>query len=358
MICPNRKSALAADTSSASALAEEDGNRSTEPSTSAIGTTAPWPSSWTSLSGDEILREERLLHELGSQAPPNVARIYTPFKGDDGRVYLPEELLYRPLEALSPLRNGEQFLRVAKDLFLGLSALHELRLVHRDLKLDNCGVDFSGRAKIFDLGALTSEGAEVKGTVLTRAPELFRPNPRCKPETDVWGLGATLFALRCEHYPFVKKSEVEARPADGQKREEFERLIQSRALEPGAEEDLRERIGRVFPTDPGQMMTKILAFDPAARPTAKQAHEDWDRLLRSWVQPGKPEIVSPQGLAREFAAYLKAVFTREVGMTAVQWERTAQAIEDLREKVDNAQFAELTDLGERIRELRQSGELR
>jgi serine/threonine protein kinase len=87
-------------------------------------------------STDKLLEELRIRHRLTEQPAQNVARIYGPFKGDDGQVYLAEE-----------------FLRIARDLCEGLAALHQLEppLVHRDLKLDNCGVDYVGQAKIFDL---------------------------------------------------------------------------------------------------------------------------------------------------------------------------------------------------------------
>src|SRR5271165_5856942 len=61
-------------------------------------------------STEKLLEELSILHRLTESQPQNVARIFGPFKGDDGQVYLAEELLRRPLEALSPLRNGEQFL--------------------------------------------------------------------------------------------------------------------------------------------------------------------------------------------------------------------------------------------------------
>ena len=80
----------------------------------------------------------------------NVAQLYRAFKGADGDLYLEEELLYRPLEALAPLKMVDRFFRIARDLCNGLASLHHLNWVHRDLKLDNCGIDHFGTAKIFD----------------------------------------------------------------------------------------------------------------------------------------------------------------------------------------------------------------
>lgn len=308
----------------------------------------------------KLLEELGILHRVIERPMPNVARIYGPFQGDDGRVYLAEELLYRSLEALCPVRSGEQFLRIARDLCMGLAALHELQppLVHRDLKLDNCGVDHAGQAKIFDLGLVTSEPGKVQGTILTRAPELFRADPECKTETDVWALGALLFALRCEHYPFVKREEVSSRPPGGPERHRFEEEIGRRILDPEAERRLADRVKAIFPVGPREMMIAMLAFNPADRPTASQASDEWEKLLRSWVRPGKREAAERQAEGHEIAAYMKAVLEREVGMSAKQWDRVVKGIDNLGDKIDPAQLKEIEELRSRIKELRESGDLR
>ena len=46
----------------------------------------------------------------------NVAQLYKVFKGDDGDLYIEEELLYRPLEVLAPLKMVDRFFRIARDL--------------------------------------------------------------------------------------------------------------------------------------------------------------------------------------------------------------------------------------------------
>jgi serine/threonine protein kinase len=311
-------------------------------------------------STEKLLEELDILHRLTERPPVNVARIYGPFMGDDGQVYLAEELLRRPLDALCPLRSGEQFLRIARDLCMGLAALHELEppLVHRDLKLDNCGVDYSGQAKIFDLGSVTSEPGSVKGTTLTRAPELFQAVAQCRKETDVWALGAVLFALRSEHYPFVQRSEANSRPVEGPERERFEQEVSKRALGSGAEADLFDRVREIFPMGAQETLVNMLAFDPARRPTARQAGEEWEELLRSWVRPGNRESVNPQAAAHELAAYMRAVLAKEVGMSAMQWEKVIKGIAALKDELEAAQLADLESLRARIKALRESGALR
>src|SRR2546423_223234 len=139
-------------------------------------------------------------HEFSSY----LAQFYGFEYGEDGKLFIVEELLERPLDKLHPLYDLSLFSRIARDLCRGLCCLHESRLVHRDLKLDNCGMDPLQRAKIFDLGSVTSEPGGIEGTIFTRAPELFgaEASPtlfskggdqaRASFSADVWALGATL----------------------------------------------------------------------------------------------------------------------------------------------------------------------
>ena len=140
-----------------------------------------------------------------------MASFYGIQRGEDGKLFIIEELLERSLDRLYPLNDLVMFSRIARDLCRGLTCLHENELIHRDLKLDNCGLDQLQKAKIFDLGSVTSEPGGVEGTILTRALELFdldngdelfagpeiplSGQQRMMFSSDVWGLGATLFAL-------------------------------------------------------------------------------------------------------------------------------------------------------------------
>lgn len=98
-----------------------------------------------------------------------LAQFYSINTAPEGRIFIVEELLARPLDRIGPLNDLTQFVRIARDLTRGLVFLHKQKLVHRDLKLDNCGLDHQQQAKIFDLGSVTSEPGNVLGTVVTRA---------------------------------------------------------------------------------------------------------------------------------------------------------------------------------------------
>jgi serine/threonine protein kinase len=306
---------------------------------------------------NELFDEIKLL--LPSEARgrlENVAELYRAFKGDDGDIYIEEELLYRPLESLAPLKVVDQFFRIARDLCNGLASLHRFDRVHRDLKLDNCGVDHFGTAKIFDLGSVTSEGGKVRGTNLSRAPELFSENATCTKASDVWAMGAVLFALRTGgNYPFVSKEEARSRPADGEKRRHFDEMVYDRATAQNAETSLHNRIKEDFPNGSGVLIGDMLNFTPTGRPTAAEATERWRMLLLPWAPATTGDSVNKNDSEFEdVLAYLTAVLRGTTDMSSLQWERVSRAIEELESKLDEDRKSKLHAAGMQIKSMRES----
>ena len=160
----------------------------------------------------ELLRE-RTLHEARTAArlsQPNVVTIYDVVE-DDGRPWIVMELV--PSRSLRDLVDAEGPLppqrgaEVGLQILAALSAAHALGIMHRDVKPGNVLIDSGGRAVLADFGiartqespALTTSGMIV-GSPSYIAPERAR-GERGGPESDLWSLGATLYAL------------VEGRPA-------------------------------------------------------------------------------------------------------------------------------------------------
>lgn len=102
----------------------------------------------------------------------------------------------------------------ARQVAIGLGAIHEARLLHRDLKLSNvmvsAGADLQPLVRILDLGlakavghahSLTKTG-QLIGTPDYMAPEQARDARRVDERTDLYSLGLILFELLSGKKPF------------------------------------------------------------------------------------------------------------------------------------------------------------
>ena len=130
---------------------------------------------------------------------------------DDGRPWIVMELIpsrsLRDLVGADGPLTAQQAAGVGLQILAALRAAHALGIMHRDVKPGNVLVDAGGRAVLADFGiartqdspALTTSGVLV-GSPSYIAPERARGEPG-GPESDLWSLGATLYAL------------VEGRPA-------------------------------------------------------------------------------------------------------------------------------------------------
>lgn len=107
-------------------------------------------------------------------------------------------------------------LRLVADGCAGLSALHTARLLHRDIKPTNLLIDAQGRGKLGDFGLartqddadrLTATGLMV-GTPAYMSPEQASGDRELDVRSDIYALGATLFALVTGQAPFAGKSMV------------------------------------------------------------------------------------------------------------------------------------------------------
>lgn len=161
----------------------------------------------------ERFRREALA--LAKLRHPNVLAVYS--AGDeDGALFLAtafheggslsEKLREGPLETAEAARIG---LGLAK----GLAASHAAGILHRDLKPDNVLFDERGEPLLCDFGlakdlspesrrqSLTQSGALI-GTPGFWAPEQAGGKEDTGSPTDVFGLGATLYAALTGHPPF------------------------------------------------------------------------------------------------------------------------------------------------------------
>ncbi|MFJ5534121.1 serine/threonine-protein kinase [Streptomyces sp. NPDC093261] len=239
---------------------------------------------------------ERFRREAQTAARLNHSHVVAVYDAGvhDGRGFLGMELveghsLAEELSArgvLEPVRVAS----IARQAASGLASAHRLGVIHRDIKPGNLLLSADDSLKIGDFGiasfaddpsaALTATG-QVLDTSTYLAPERALGNS-AEPGTDIYALGCVLYELTTGHLPFQADStlgvvyqHVDALPAPPM------RLCPEL---PGATSDY---------------LLRMLAKDPAGRPTAEQtAH--WFA-----AQHRTPESVPPRAPAAPAAPITK-----------------------------------------------------
>jgi HAMP domain-containing protein len=188
---------------------------------------------------------------------PNVLRTYD-FGEAGGAPYLSMEYvsgmtLRELLDRRGKLPYGAA-LRIARQLCAGLQAVHEVGVLHRDIKPGNVMLEHRGNAKLMDFGisaqARSREPAtsdEISGTPHYMAPEQIQggqPDAR----TDIYSLGVVLEELFTGGMPFEGGSVMEIAVA---------RLRQP-PIPPSRHWDK-------IPEELERIILRCLAFDPAER---------------------------------------------------------------------------------------------
>ena len=99
--------------------------------------------------------------------------------------------------------------KVFIQLVKGLKALHDLRILHRDLKSANVFLFKNGNAKLGDLNvskvAKRGLGYTQTGTPYYASPEIWKDLPYDN-KSDIWSLGCVLYEMITLHPPFIAKN--------------------------------------------------------------------------------------------------------------------------------------------------------
>ena len=112
--------------------------------------------------------------------------------------------------------------RFIRDVAAGLAYLHEMDVVHHDIKPDNILMDTEDNFLITDFGISTkmrstlrrnsardmSESKALGGSISYMGPEMFAAKAESVKATDIWALGATLYEMVTGELPFFGQGGV------------------------------------------------------------------------------------------------------------------------------------------------------
>ncbi|GGQ83095.1 serine/threonine-protein kinase [Couchioplanes azureus] len=162
-----------------------------------------------------MLQEARAAARLSH---PNVAQVYDVFE-NDGRAWIVME--YVPSRSLQEVIHEDGPLEprlvavIGLELLDALEAAHRAGVRHRDVKPANVLLGDDGRVVLTDFGIASIDGDSVITTsseLVLGSPQYMSPerarNGTAEPASDLWSLGATLYAAVEGRSPYQRPSAV------------------------------------------------------------------------------------------------------------------------------------------------------
>jgi tRNA A-37 threonylcarbamoyl transferase component Bud32 len=224
------------------------------------------------------LREARTAARLSH---PNVVRIYDVVHDRDSPWIVMEYVESRSLQQilavdgpLSPARTA----RIGLAVLAALRAAHTAGVLHRDVKPHNVLVATDGRVVLTDFGLATFTGGDAAMTgpgMILGSPHFVAPERArdgiSDPRTDLWSLGATLYAAVEGQPPYARDSAMAT--------------LSALATDPP---DPMRRAGPLRP-----VLTGLLQRDPWRRLTAVEAEPLLRRAATATPAPTRPAAPDP-----------------------------------------------------------------
>ncbi|MGK5678631.1 serine/threonine-protein kinase [Actinoplanes sp. URMC 104] len=246
---------------------------------------------------DRTLREARSAGRLNH---PHVVRIYDVVHADGlpwiVMEYVPSRSLHQVLQDDGPFSPATAA-RIGMALLDALRAAHAAGVVHRDVKPHNVLIGHDGRVVLTDFGLATfvDDGAVTGPGLIVGSPQYVSPerarDGTSTPESDLWSLGATLYATVEGRSPYARDNAMAT--------------LMALATE---EPDPPTRAGML-----GPVLTGLLRREPKQRLTAVEV----ERRLRMIVAatPAPPRIPSPR--------QARAIIGAEIDQSAAVRSRTS-----------------------------------
>lgn len=228
---------------------------------------------------ERTLREARAIAALSH---PNVITLHDVAREDNEPFvvteYMPAHSLAELLRALGRLETAAAA-AVTDAVAAGLTAAHEVGITHRDVKPGNVLVGGNGQVKLTDFGIArnVSERTITRTGIMLGSPAYIAPEVAAgrevTPAADLWGLGATLFAMIEGHPPY---------DLDGSALEIVNQVVHGEVPRPASTGPLAGLVGA------------LMVKDPAARVSLAEVRNRVHPLLPA---PSTP-LLSEQDLAK------------------------------------------------------------
>ena len=218
-----------------------------------------------------LQRTTREARVAGRLSHPNLITVLD-VVDEDGRPWIVMELLEAStLEEIIDVGGPLPYQRVAEiglQLIDALKVAHNEGIVHRDVKPGNVMITRSGRVVLTDFGlaawngeSALSESGRIVGSPAYLSPERAKAGP-VGPESDLWSLGATLYAAVEGRTPYDRKGYI--------------KILRQEPLEEPA---LASRAGPLAPALAGLLKVEAgerLTADNAAKMLRIAALAPWD----------------------------------------------------------------------------------
>jgi serine/threonine protein kinase len=255
---------------------------------------------------ERFLAEARMLARVRH---PSILRVTDYGLLEDGRPFMVMEFLRGTTLHALLARTGKLDWARAKPLLLStcaaLQAVHEARIVHRDVKPQNLFVLDEGlpteRVKVLDFGLANDPRAPMTGPglglrsgeyLLLGTPGFMAPEQVTDAEVDaradVYALGVTLFLMLTGRLPFISEHPV---------RQMAEHMYvpppRPRSLEPSIPPAVESLVLRALAKDPAQRIASMQAFCSEADAIPIEASGDEYPVLLS-MQAILDDVAAPE----------------------------------------------------------------
>lgn len=231
----------------------------------------------------EVYRFQQEARAAATLNHPNIVSVYETGQLQDYHYYTMEFVDGPTLNQLLQERpmDPDEAARCLELVARGVHAAHEKGIIHRDIKPSNVLLEPDGQPRVTDFGIAKSvEGpagitrrGQIIGTPGYMSPEQAMADDEIDPVSDVYSLGATLYAMLTGRPPFQAGNEVDT-------------LIQVRANDP-----LRPGLLNAdIPADLETICLKCLEKEPARRySSALLLAEDLARFRVGEAIQAKPD---------------------------------------------------------------------